>query len=323
MSDETVHELIVEPGDAGKRLDAWLHERFPEHSRSRLSRLVQEGRVRVGGQLAKPSSPVRRGASVEVCIPAPPPPLPVPEDIPLTIVHEDEHLLVLVKPAGLVVHPAPGTAEGGTLVNALLGHTDRLSEEAGHYRPGIVHRLDRETSGLIAVARSDEVHRALSDQFRARTVHKEYLALAHGIPRAPEGEVDAPIARSLHHRKRMAIRHDEAGKAARTRWRVEGTIRGFAWFRCFPETGRTHQIRVHLKSIGHPIACDALYGREKSLRRSELLGERPQAGEPPILERHALHAHRLAFRHPASGDELHFEAPLPADLAAIWELAER
>jgi 23S rRNA pseudouridine1911/1915/1917 synthase len=171
---------------------------------------------------------------------------------------------------------------------------------------------------LILVARHDDAHRRLAAQFKARMVRKEYLALAHGAPAEPEGSVDAPIGRSLVDRRRMAIRHDSGGKRALTLWRAVGSLGRFSWFRCFPHTGRTHQIRVHLKSIGHPIACDFHYGRERSLTLSEARGRKPQGKEAPLLTRHALHASRLVLRHPEDGRPLDFTAPLPADLAALW-----
>ncbi len=311
--------LTVEHAEAGHRLDVFLHERLPELSRSVLKRLVEQGHVRIAGRAAKPSRPLRAGETVEISIPPPPPPLPIPESFPLDVIHEDAAFLVIHKPAGLVVHPGAGNLHGGTLVNSLLAHTDQLSREAGDYRPGIVHRLDRETSGLMVIARHDDAHRRLAAQFKARMVRKEYLALAHGEPVSLEGRIEEPIGRSLVNRKRMAVRPDSGGKAALTLWRTIGSLGRFTWFRCFPHTGRTHQIRVHLKTIGHPIACDFHYGRERSLTLSEAQGRKPQGKEEPVLSRHALHAFRLEFRHPDDGQLLQFEAPLPDDLSALWE----
>jgi len=312
------HALTVEPEEAGERLDLFLHRRLPELSRSALKRLIEDGLVRIDGRAPKASRMLRAGELVELRVPPPPPPLPVPQEIPFDLLHEDASFLVIGKPAGLVVHPGAGNVTGGTLVNALLARTDRLSREAGDFRPGIVHRLDRETSGLMVIARDDDTHRRIAAQFKARMVRKEYLALAHGIPAAPEGRVAEPIGRSLTDRKRMAVRHDSGGKPAITAWRAVGTLGELTWFRCFPHTGRTHQIRVHLKSIGHPILCDFVYGRERTITLSQARGHRPQGKEAPVLARHALHALRLAFRHPEDGRPLAFEAPLPADLATLW-----
>lgn len=307
--------------DVGVRLDRFLQVRFPDLSRSVLQRYIADGRVSVTGKPAKPSLALRAGQSITIRIPPPPPPLPVPQDLPLEVLHEDDVFLVINKSPDMVVHPSPGVTEGGTVVNALLHHTDELSGEGGDFRPGIVHRLDRETSGLLIVARTDDAHRKIAAQFKAREVHKEYLALSHGHPKDPAGRVDLPLGRSLTQRKKMAVRVDSEGKPSVTEWRAVRRIGLFTWFHCFPETGRTHQIRLHLKAIGHPIVCDALYGREKTLTWSEVEGRRPKSGEEPILTRHALHARRIEFRHPITEALVAFEAPLPADLAALWDAA--
>ncbi|MCA8958982.1 MAG: RluA family pseudouridine synthase [Planctomycetes bacterium] len=318
-SGDRIVPLRVAPADEGRRLDAWLAEQLPDLSRNALKRCIDDGRVTIDGRVRKPSARLEANQRVVVDLPAPPPALPIPEDFPLTILHEDEALLVIEKPADLVVHPSPGTAAGGTLVNALLGHTDRLSREGGDYRPGIVHRLDRETSGVILIARTDAAHRNLSAQFKEREVHKEYLACVHGVPTSTEGDIDLPIARSLTDRKKMAIRHDEQGKASFTHWRLLRACGEFAWIHCFPRSGRTHQIRLHLKAIGHPILCDALYGREKRITAAELEGRKPQ-GEA-ILTRHALHAFRIRFRHPSTGEAVMFESPLSGDLLDVWTVS--
>ncbi len=319
---ETVHSLTVDASGSGRRVDAWLARQFPELSRSVLKSYIQKGRVSVDGETPKPSTTLQAGQQLEVRIPPPPPPFPVPEGLPLDIIYEDEALLVINKTSEMVVHPHPGSGESGTLVNALLNYTDILSSEAGEYRPGIVHRLDRETSGLLLVARTDAAHRHLAAQFKARTLQKEYYALVHGIPRESEGEIDLPLGRSPTHRKKMTIRHDEQGKSSKTRWCRERQLGNFCWLHLFPATGRTHQIRVHLKAIGHPILCDALYGREKKITRSELVGRKPKAGEAPLLERHALHAARLRFQHPLDDRRVELVAPFPPDLAQLWELAD-
>ncbi|MFQ5653731.1 MAG: RluA family pseudouridine synthase [Planctomycetota bacterium] len=318
-----VRSFSAGPEAAGERLDGWLARQLPELSRSSLKRLIQEGHVLVAGASVKPSHTLHEGEAIVVELPPAPSPMPLPEEIPLDILHEDASIIVINKPSDRVVHPPVTGAEQGTIVNALLGYTDELSREAGHFRPGIVHRLDRETSGLLIVARSDAAHRYIADQFRERLVKKEYLALAHGIPEEEEGEIDLPLGRSLVNRKKMAVRHDEGGKSACTHWRVSGFVGPFTWFRLLPVSGRTHQIRVHLKAIGHPIVCDAVYGRERTITRRQLLGRSPAQGEPPVLSRQALHARRIRFRHPEDDRRVDFEAPLPADLAPLWEMADR
>jgi 23S rRNA pseudouridine1911/1915/1917 synthase len=306
-----VTQLVVDDEAAGQRLDAWLARRLPSLSRSRLQALIDEGHVQLNGAKARPSARLRTGQVAVVHLPAPIPAEPQPEDIPIATVHDDPWLLVVNKPAGLVVHPGAGTSRG-TLVNALLRHVRGLSGVGGVLRPGIVHRLDRGTSGLLVVAKDDETHRSLVRQFAGRTVEKEYIALVLGVPSRAAGEVDAPIGRDPVHRHKMSTRASRS-RDARTSWRVAERFDGAALLRVQIHTGRTHQIRVHLASIGHPVAGDAVYGgtRAPSSRRTReaLLS----------LERLALHAARLAFTHPASAERLTFEAPLPPDLAGILE----
>ena len=254
---------------------------------------------------------------MRVTVPPPVAAEPEPEDIPLAVVHEDAHLLVVDKPAGLVVHPAAG-APRGTLVNALLARVRDLSGVGGTLRPGIVNRLDRGTSGLLVVAKDDETHRALARQFAGRTVEKEYLALVLGVPRARAGTIDAPIGRDPVHRKKMSVRAPR-GREARTSYEVAEAFAGAALLRVRLHTGRTHQIRVHLASRGHPIAGDAVYGgtRPLSLRRGALREALLD------LKRPALHATRLRFVHPATGQTVTFESPLPDDLRAVLERLRR
>jgi 23S rRNA pseudouridine1911/1915/1917 synthase len=309
----TEHEFIADDEAEGQRLDAWLARRLPSLSRSRLQALIDEGHVLLDGARARSSARLRAGQLVRVHVPAPVPAEPQPEDIPIAVVHEDAHLVVVNKPAGLVVHPGAGTSRG-TLVNALLRHVRDLSGVGGVLRPGIVHRLDRGTSGLLVVAKDDETHRSLVRQFAGRTVEKEYLALVHGAPARAAGEVDAPIGRDPVHRQKMSVRAPR-GREARTSWRVEERFDGAALLRVRIHTGRTHQIRVHLASIGHPVAGDAVYGgtRTPSSRRAAAREALQSLGRP------ALHAARLSFTHPASGEWLTFEAPLPPDLEAVLE----
>jgi len=305
------HDLVVGEEAKGLRLDVWLARQMPALSRSRLRALIDDGQVRLDGAQAQPSTRIRAGQAARVRVPSPVAAVPQAEHIPIAVVHEDAHLLVVDKPAGLVVHPGAGRA-GGTLVNALLGHVRDLSGVGGVLRPGIVHRLDRGTSGLLVVAKNDETHRALVRQFAGRTVEKEYFALVLGLPSRAGGEIDAPIGRHPVHRQRMSTRA-RRGREARTSWRVAERFDGAALLRVLLHTGRTHQVRVHLASIGHPVAGDAVYGgtRTPASRRAEARSALRS------LERPALHAARLAFTHPATGERLAFEAPLPADLAAV------
>jgi 23S rRNA pseudouridine1911/1915/1917 synthase len=301
----------VDEAGAGERLDRWLAGVMPDLSRARLQAIITGGGVLVDGRVARPSLRLKTGQSIWVRLPAPQPAVPLPEDIPLAVIYEDRHLLVVDKPAGLVVHPGAGRATG-TLVNALLHRVRDLSGIGGVVRPGIVHRLDRGTSGLLVVAKDDASHLALSRQFSGRTVDKEYLAVVLGVPRAAEGTIDVPIGRDPVHRKRMSVRAPR-GRAARSTYRVVEALDGAALLRVRIATGRTHQIRVHLAALGHPVAGDLTYGG-----RSRPASRRPEARAAlEGLSRPALHAAHLAFTHPASGERLSFSSPLPADLEAL------
>lgn len=294
-----VHDLTADR--AGERLDVFvaraMRGTLPDLTRSRVRRLVDQGLVTVDGrQASKAGLGLVAGQRVQVTLPPPERTTLEPEAIPLGIVYEDDDLLVVDKPAGLVVHPSPGHA-GHTLVNAVLAHCPNLSGIGGEGRPGIVHRLDKDTSGLIIVAKNDAAHLSLARQLKERKIEKTYLALVEGRVRPAGGVIDAPIARDPRHRKRMAV--VARGRDARTRYRVLREADGRSLLEVRPETGRTHQIRVHLASIGHPIAGDALYGRRRD----------------PSLARQFLHAQRLAFRHPRTGERIELEAPLADDLA--------
>jgi 23S rRNA pseudouridine1911/1915/1917 synthase len=303
--------LPVDGTAAGWRLDRWLARELPAQSRSRLQSLIEAGDVLLEGRPARASARLRPGQTVVVRIPEPRPAAPRPEDIPLAIVHQDDRLLVIEKPAGLVVHPGAGVAQG-TLVNALLHHVRDLSGIGGELRPGIVHRLDKGTSGLMVVAKDDATHRDLVRQFAGRTVEKEYLAIVLGVPRPVRGTVDSPIGRDPANRKKMSSRARRA-RAARSDYAVAEVLDGAALVRVRIHTGRTHQVRVHLASIGHPVAGDALYGG----RRAAASRRGPAREALRTLARPALHAARLAFDHPATGRRLAFDSPLPADLAAL------
>ncbi len=288
------------PEDAGKRLDAFLHGRLPEYSRSRLQSWIKAGRVTVDGGVQRSSHLLHGGEMVSV-EPADLAPLNAEaEEIPLRILYQDDDVVVIDKPAGIVVHAGAGHSRG-TLVNALLHHFRTLSSVNGDMRPGIVHRLDRETSGVIVVARTDAAHQSLAAQFQDRRVEKIYLALANGRMKTPVGRITSPITRDPVRRIRMTTKTGE-GRSALTEYEVLETVGQYSFLRVRIGTGRTHQIRVHLASLGHPVAGDRLYGA------------------PPItLERFFLHAHRLQFRSPSTGQVIAVESPLPPELISFLQ----
>jgi len=296
--------VVIERSLPSERLDTFLRHKFPAVSRGAIQRLIEEGHIRVNGKIVKPTHTPRAGEQVDVHWPEARPALAQPEEIPLDILFEDEALLVLNKPAGLVVHPAAGNEEH-TLVNALLHHCKgELSGIGGVARPGIVHRLDKETSGCLVVAKNDDTHIALSAQFASRKVDKTYHAILCGEMQRDEGEIRAAIARHPSHRKRMAV-DDDAGRAARTSYRVLERLRGATLVEALLHTGRTHQLRVHFQFLGFPIVGDATYGNRQNLRLEELTSYQ--------APRQMLHAFQLAFTHPRSGKRLTFKAPEPAD----------
>lgn len=315
------HDILAGPGDAGSRADRFLAGAIGTLSRSRVKALMEAGHVtRDGAPLTDPSEAVRPGALYRVAPPAALPATPLAQDIPLTILFEDAHLIVLDKPAGLVVHPAPGNQDG-TLVNALLAHAgEELTGIGGERRPGIVHRLDKDTSGVMVVAKSAVAHQILSEAFANRDLERSYLALAWGVPAKRQGEIEAPVGRHPTDRKRMAV-VSRGGKAALTRFVTErawGT--SCALLRCRLATGRTHQIRVHLSHIGHPLVGDPVYLRRLPAAAKGL----PDAARDTLLAfpRQALHAETLGFNHPVTGAALSFSAPLPADMQALLTLLD-
>ena len=310
-------ELIVADTNAGDRLDAFLARNFPHFSRAHLCRVIQAGGVRVDGQRTKAAFRLRAGQHVTLTLPEIPCDVPQPENIPLEILFEDEALIAINKPANMVVHPSKGHWSG-TLTAALAYHFSQLSTAAGPTRPGIVHRLDRETSGVLVVAKNDQVHLNLAAQFEARTTQKEYLALVVGSPDHDRDWIDQPIGVHPYQREKMAIRKDHPkSRAANTFYEVVERFRGFAAVRVKPKTGRTHQIRVHLAHIGHPVLCDRLYGGRRRVTHREIAG----AGEDAVLlERQALHARRLRVTHPTTGKSVEFEAPLPDDIQNVLTL---
>jgi 23S rRNA pseudouridine1911/1915/1917 synthase len=290
-------KLEVEREHSGLRLDRFLALALPAFSRARLQTLIRDGFVRLNGKSPRPRDSVRTGDTIELTEPAIEKVEALPEQMALEILFEDDDLLVLNKPAGLVMHPGAGHQQH-TLVNALLAHCQNLSGIGGKERPGIVHRLDKETSGCLVVAKNDATHRDLSRQFAARTMTKIYLALVAGIVRKKTGVIDKAIARHPVHRQRMSIARRQ-GRSAKTEYRVLQSGNDISLLECTLHSGRTHQIRVHLHDLGHPVLGDKLYGGKR-------------AGDFP---RQMLHAWKLAFRHPTSGEEESFEAPVPPDFA--------
>jgi 23S rRNA pseudouridine1911/1915/1917 synthase len=303
----------------GVRLDAYLAEIFSDHSRSVIRRAIDAGTVLVNGVPAKASYKVRNRDRLTIRLPDPVHDIPAPEDIPLTILYEDEFLALIDKPADMVVHPAKGHWSG-TLVNALQFHFEALSRENGEYRAGIVHRLDRDTSGVILIAKEEQTHRDLAMQFERRQVHKEYLALTAGAPDRDSDYVEGRIGRHKLDRIKMAVvddEEDEAAKDACTFYEVAERFRGYALVRAQPRTGRTHQIRVHLASIGCPVLADKIYSGRDQVQLSDLTTLAAGQADELLLVRQALHAARLRFRHPRRGVWIEVEAPLPDDYRRV------
>jgi 23S rRNA pseudouridine1911/1915/1917 synthase len=303
-------DVRLEASHAGWRLDRALADAVPTLSRERLKSLIRSGAVETSGKLVRdPATKVRGEEEVRVAVPEPEPAHNQPQDIPLQIVFEDEHLLVVDKPAGLVVHPAAGNIDG-TLVNALLHHcAGKLSGIGGVARPGIVHRIDKDTSGLLVVAKTDVAHEGLARQFAAHSIDRRYLALVNGVPKEAQGAIDAPLARSATNRKKIAIVESSRGKRAMTHWKRLAVLNGAALVECRLETGRTHQVRVHMASIGHPLLGDPVYARPG--KHAKLLKELQ-------FHRQALHAAELGFVHPVSKHRLSFASPMPADMQELF-----
>jgi 23S rRNA pseudouridine1911/1915/1917 synthase len=321
--DDTAAELesatlafVVSQEEAGARLDAYLSAHVEATSRTRIQQLIEDGDASVGGRARKSSYKLRAGERVEIELVAPPPLDLAPENIPLEIVHEDEDFLVVNKPAGMVVHPAAGV-HSGTLANALAFHFQKLSAHGGPLRPGLVHRLDRDTSGLIIVAKTGAAHENLTDQFRARTVFKSYVALVYGRVREETGRIEEPLGRDPRHRTRMATLR--GGRAALSLWRVRRRFERFTLLDVEIKTGRTHQIRVHLTWLKHPVVGDETYGggRDRNLPEAQL------RARIHALGRQFLHAEQLGLQHPRTGEPLRFRAPLPANLQAFLDHIEK
>jgi len=327
-SQDSTHSFTAAPEAAGLRLDQYLAQAIPDISRARVQLLIEHNQVRVNGAPAKPKQKLHGGESIEIeGAPHPPPLHAFPEDIPLNILHEDKHLAIIDKPAGMMVHAGSGaTPPGaedvdprnhGTLVNALLHHFGQLSEAGGSLRPGIVHRLDKQTSGIILVAKDDSTHRKLSQMFAQRDLEKTYIALVHGNLKPDNTAINLPIGRDLNRRTRMTTRRSADSEGVRSAVshvkvleRIASPYGPFTLVEVRIETGRTHQIRVHLQSLGHPVVGDTLYGAPH------------QIGHPPstlTLDRNFLHAAHLVFKHPQNGKTLRIESPLPPGLQQFLE----
>lgn len=310
--DVSINEISLGSDATGMRLDRALAIAIPTVSRERLKALISSGHVsNADGQLLRdPARKATAGQFLRVAIPIPPPAQAVAQNIPIDIIYEDRDLLIVDKPAGLVVHPACGNLDG-TLVNALLYHcAERLSGIGGSARPGIVHRIDKDTSGLLVVAKTDPAHEALAAQFARRHIERRYKAIVAGMPMPPTGTVNASLGRSPSDRKKMAVVSPDHGKSAITHYRVLESLKNAALVECQLETGRTHQVRVHMTSIGHPLLGDPVYGRTRSVHQSIL--------QQLKFQRQALHAAYLGFNHPITGEKMAFESQMPQDMQELF-----
>ena len=320
MDEIETYEIAIGPEHKGKRLDKILADSLPDFSRNRLKSLIIDGGAVVEGRtIADPSHRVKPGRTVILSVPKAEELDLIPQDIPLDIAFEDDHLIVINKPAGMVVHPAPGN-EDGTLVNAILHHCgDSLSGIGGVKRPGIVHRIDKDTSGLIVIAKDDQTHNALSAKFKAKDIERRYQALVWGLPNPTSGRIEGNIGRHPVQRKLMAVVKAAQGKSAVTHYKtLEAFGTAAALVECRLETGRTHQIRVHMTHIGHPLIGDPVYGKPSKTRRTAI--SEPAQAYLSTFNRQALHAKALGFDHPVSGEKLYFESELSPDIKDLITL---
>ncbi len=314
---DKVFDFEIESKNAGTRIDKFLSKAVPDQSRSFLKKILDDDDfITVNEKNTKPSYKLKAGDQVHVNLPTLIEMSAEAEDIPLDVIYEDEAIIVINKQPNFVVHPAPGH-ETGTLVNALLHHCKELSGVGGEFRPGIVHRLDRDTTGCIICAKTDIAHRELVEQFASRTTEKTYLTITSGLPNPLEGKVEGYIARSHSDYKRMAM-YTAGGKYSLTYFKTLNNFKNFALVECDIKTGRTHQIRLHMKSLGSPVLCDRDYGRESEITSSELLGKK-KSGEV-LINRQALHAANLTIDHPITGKRMSFSSPLPADMQQVLDL---
>ena len=322
--DTKAQRFEVARDEAPCRLDVFLSAHIPNASRVRIRRGIDDGTTTVDGKVRKASFKLSAGQVVEFCLPPPAPGGPEPEPLPITLLYEDDSIAVVDKPAQMVVHPAKGHWSG-TLASALVYHFEQLSQYGGAARPGIVHRLDRDTSGVLVVAKTDDAHRNLAEQFQQRTVNKEYLAIALGAPDRDRDRISFPIGDHPKHRERKALRDNHtSSREAETFYEVEERFGAFSLIRAFPKTGRTHQIRLHLVHIGCAVLCDKLYGGRSRLTAGELRSVLRKnhlasqfSDDTMLLDRQALHAHRLSLQHPVTGEEMVFTSPIPQDMQQL------
>jgi len=307
MQNQSGFTVCVNESDTGKRLDVVVASVISDCSRSYAAKLIVEGHIHVQGENKKPGYRVKTGEKIKAQVPAPTPAIFEPEPIEIDILYEDEHLIVINKSAGIVVHPAPGHYSG-TLVNALLHHCPDIGTISGEIRPGIVHRLDKDTSGTLVIAKNSITHESLSRQFKSRTIKKEYLALVHGEMSLDSGSINLPIGRHPVHRKRMSTK-SKKGREAETLWEVRERFKNATFIKIYLKTGRTHQIRVHCAAITHPVIGDQVYGTKKVGR--DLLNKLDYKEK---VKRQMLHAWRLKIIHPALQKEMSFESPIPQDM---------
>ncbi len=310
-----IQQITTSNEEAGKRLDAFLASQLVDVSRTRIQRAIEDGDVLINEHAVKPSYKLRAGDQIDIDFPEPPLVEILAEPIPLQIIYEDDDLIVVDKAAGMIVHPGAGI-ETGTLANALVYHFNALSGTAGRIRPGIVHRIDKDTSGLLVVAKNDAAHTKISEQFHDRKVFKMYVALVYGRVSQSPGDIEAHIGRSPHNRTRMAVLKGGAGRYAHTTFQVVERYTEFSLLKVQIKTGRTHQIRVHLSHIGHPVVSDTLYGmgRDNSVQNAKM------KKQVRVLGRHFLHAAQLEFHHPTTGELLKFASPLPQKLTSFLAL---
>jgi 23S rRNA pseudouridine1911/1915/1917 synthase len=319
-------DMLVKIKAEGMRLDLYVHMHLQDYSRSEIQKAIDAGGITVNGKATKPSYKVRKNDALHIEMPAPAHDEPVPEDIPLDILYHDPYLAVINKPSDMVVHPAKGNWSG-TLVNALQFHfREHLSKENGGFRAGIVHRLDKDTSGVILIAKDDQTHRAVSNQFETRKVFKEYVAVTAGELDRDTDYIEGRIRQHPHDRLRMQVTNDPAhtdAKDALSYYEVLERFRGYTLVRVQPRTGRTHQIRVHLASVGCPVAADAVYGGRDRLLLSDLVPGLRKDEDEVLIGRQALHAFRLRFRHPRTNEWIEAEAPLPDDIRRVIDALRR